>query len=288
MQVPYYLKHTVVQPSPRRHSSLGSTASFENELDLAARSSSNEVEAAVPDVSIEVASDTAATDAEAAAAAAAAAAEEAALTSPASSEARKSSLLRGEVVTNVVQSVLYSCSLTSSPSTAAKLLITNFRLWLQAPAAEPADSNNSLWVPIASVRSVQASATERDVIMIATKDLKGLTIALPQTSSELFVTTLCGVIKRLACPESVAQLFALAHGIQQHTSNNDDDAAAADDSSSSSDYNGWHVYDVHREYARQGLIGRGKKQWRMYDNSTFETVPSYPHTFVVPAATTDR
>eukprot|EP00953_Heterococcus_sp_UTEX-ZZ885_P009270 5479-Heterococcus_DN1.PRE.1 len=282
MQVPYYLKRTVVQPpatTPRRHSSLGSTASFES-TDLDLGSLPEEAESAAADVQ---AADTAAEATLIDANTTFAAAAELEVSAPKSN----STLLRGEVITNEVRSVLYSCGLTSAPAIAAKLLITNFRLWLQAPADHPADA--STWLPIASVRSVQISATQHSVITVSSKDLKALTIALPQTSSELFVTTLCSVIRRLACPESVTQLFALAHGVPP-TCDTNIDATPNDgsSSSSSSNCNGWQVYDVHKEYARQGLIGRGLKQWRMYDNSTFETTPSYPHTFVVPAATTDR
>jgi Myotubularin-like phosphatase domain len=278
MQVPYYLKRTVVQPpatTPRRHSSLGSTASFES-TDLNLGSLPEEAESAAADVqAADATAEAILTDADTTVAAAA----ELEVTAPKS----KSTLLRGEVITNEVRSVLFSNGVTSTPAIAAKLLITNFRLWLQAPADHPADA--SIWLPIASVRSVQISATQHSVITVSSKDLKLLTIALPQTSSELYVTTLCSVIRRLACPESVTQLFALAHVANINTTANDGSSSS---SSSSDCCNGWQLFDVHKEYARQGLIGRGLKQWRMYDNSTFETAPSYPHTFVVPAATTDR
>jgi Myotubularin-like phosphatase domain len=282
MQVPYYLKRTVVQPpatTPRRHSSLGSTASFEStDLDLGSLPEDAESAAAYVQAA-DTAAEAILIDADTTVAAAAEL-EISVLKS-------NCTLLRGEVIANEVRSVLYSYGVTSTPAIAAKLLITNFRLWLQPPADQAADA--SIWLPIACVRSVQISALQHSAITVTSKDLKALTIALPQTSSELFVTTLCSVIRRLACPGSVTQLFALAHGVQPTCDISNDATPNDGSSSSSSSYcNGWQLYDVYKEYARQGLIGRGLKQWRMYDNSTFETTPSYPHTFVVPAATTDR
>jgi len=47
----------------------------------------------------------------------------------------------------------------------------------------------------------------------------------------------------------------------------------------------WSVYDTTKEFTRQGVI-QNEECWQVVDNSSFETVPTYPSYFIVPAQMT--
>lgn len=82
------------------------------------------------------------------------------------------------------------------------------------------------------------------------------------------------LMRRQTCLTSIDQLYAFQYKPRS------DSAEARCDS--------WKLYDPRKEFARQG-VGSRFKQWRVTNiNADYRFSPTYPATFVVPAAVTDN
>nr|CCA17961.1 myotubularinlike protein putative [Albugo laibachii Nc14] len=149
------------------------------------------------------------------------------------------------------------------------LLLTNFRLIWTSQIA-----NDTIEIPVASILSLENLATAPHVFNIECKTLFRANFAFrdERTCHDMlasFIALFASVPK---------YVFASVH----HRALREEHDVEGDSLSST------FAFKPEDEYVRLGLLGHEESIMRLYDNSSFESFPTYPDAFVIPKSLLDE
>eukprot|EP00471_Norrisiella_sphaerica_P014111 CAMPEP_0184504468 /NCGR_PEP_ID=MMETSP0113_2-20130426/52483_1 /TAXON_ID=91329 /ORGANISM="Norrisiella sphaerica, Strain BC52" /LENGTH=1781 /DNA_ID=CAMNT_0026894117 /DNA_START=805 /DNA_END=6151 /DNA_ORIENTATION=- len=175
--------------------------------------------------------------------------------------------------TKVGQTAIWEQEGAKFRSVKGAILVTNFRVEFTCSEMEslmneviPVHAMERFEHDIFTVTTAIGMQQEMQVMVFHTKDYRTLRVTAPY-SEEL--AKLLKRIKKLAFPKKDARLFAFR--FRQPVAHADD---------------GWGIYNIEREFQRQGALISG---WRMADiNRLFTFSPTYPQRVAVPNFASDR